>query len=97
MGFIKAVDFKGFNPNYWNVTTLADNKATGKTTVTLSLYKDKATRTATPAATIAALTFTLQGVDMKRAQIYPMLKTVNPDEMQGAQGIYFADAEDDNE
>lgn len=98
MGFIKAVDFKGFTPKYWNISTIADNKADNTTKVTVSLYKDKATRTAQPAATIAALTFTLEGCDMKRAEIYPIIKDIQPDELSKTPGpAYFSDATPDND
>ncbi|MCX6265879.1 MAG: hypothetical protein NTW16_00775 [Bacteroidetes bacterium] len=95
MGLIKSINFKGFLPEYWNITSISDNKATDKTTVIVSLYKDLATRAADPLATIATLEYILPGCDLTRADIYPVIKTINPEKLAQAPQIFFADAIDE--
>lgn len=95
MALIKTVNFKGYEPCYWAITTIQDNKIDNKTKVILSLYKDKATRIALPTATITTLEFLVDGVDMKREELYPILKLTNPVALSEQQAIFFADAIDD--
>lgn len=94
MAFIKRQPHKGFLPEYWNITTLQDNKADGTTRATVSLYKDEQTRHDEPGATLDTLTFTIQGTDHTRAAIYPILKTINPDGQPQEAPYYFEDATD---
>jgi hypothetical protein len=95
MAFIKLVIFKGYNARYFNITSIQDNKNSNQTFVTLSMYKDKVTRSADPSATLAVYTYTLPGVDMKRQEIYPLIKTMVPDGYDPKETPIMADATDD--
>lgn len=97
MAIKKTIDFKGFDPNYWAITTIMDNKVENKTKVIVSLYKNRATRLSQPAATIATLEFIIDGVDKKRSEIYPLLKTINPEALKDQPQIFFADGIDEIE
>ena len=97
MAYIKTKPFKGYSAKYWNITTVQDNKANGTTTVILSLFKDRATRNADPSATLETYYYTLPGIDIKRAEIYPLLKTTLHDGADKNSVPIMADATDDLE
>lgn len=97
MGFIKPTTYKGFSPRYWSITSLRDDKLTNTTEVTVSLFKDRATRMAEPSATITTLVFTLPGIDLRRAEIYPLLKMIPHNEAKQGDPPFFEDATDDDD
>ena len=94
MALQKSTKYKGFIADYWTITSLSDNKSDGLTRVTVSLYKDQGTRQANPEATLDCLNYTIQGTDMVRSEIYPMLKTTTPDGQEQTAPYYFENATD---
>lgn len=97
MAFIKNHEFKGYTPKYWHISSVSDNKADNTTRVIMSLFKDKATRISNPTAIISTMEFQIEGVDFKRNQIYPIVKTIRPLNANENDPPFFADATDDND
>ena len=79
MALIKAINFKGFTPEFWVITSKTDNLFDNTTRATVSLYKDRATCVADKSAAIVTLTWTMAGVNKSRADIEDYILVENFD------------------
>lgn len=93
MALKKAVDFKGYRPDFWAIVAVQDNIFEMKTRATVGLYKDQATFEQDNRQTITTLDFELPGINLTRAQIEPLIMTINPVGQEKAGVILFADAQ----
>lgn len=67
-------DFKGISVNYWKITQVIEDYRLNSTKVILSLYKDKATRTANIGNILQQREFIFDGIESDRAVLYGKIK-----------------------
>jgi hypothetical protein len=74
MALEKEIEYKGFTPKYWKITSFTSDAITNKTNVSIGLYKDKATRDGNVNDTIMTCNYSIEGLDFSREDIYKKIK-----------------------
>lgn len=78
MALQKTSNFKGIDCNYWRINSYEWKVNENKTYVLVALYKDKATRTANVNNYVNMIKLSIPGIDLTRAQMYPLLLAASP-------------------
>ena len=86
MAITKIKSIKGYNAEYWRISQLNSNFDRSDAVITLSLYKDKATRDLDSNATVDSLQYDL-GTDFSN-ELYDGLDSVKNIKLQKAYKIF---------
>jgi len=75
MALFKEHNFKGFVAGYWKIININQNFRTGRTSVSVGLYKDEDARNNDVNDFIITEAFDIKKIDLTREEIYNQLKT----------------------
>jgi len=102
MALIKTKTIKGYDYEYWIISDMTCNKKIGNTNITLSLYKDKATRDESIQNDVMQIDVVIPVYTLDVAQMYTLVKdaiseldTTEEVDERPVRIKFFADAQDD--